>query len=131
MTSTTQLTKDQILSADDLTRRVVEVPEWGGAVTVQTLTGRARDEYEVRVLGSKGKDRNLANIRASICQLSIIDPETGKLMFTPAEVTALGQKSAAALDRVFDVASGMSKVSAEDVEVLAGNSEGDQNADSG
>jgi hypothetical protein len=48
------LNKDQILHADDLPRREVQTPEWGGSVFVRALTGDERDSYEGEMLGSDG-----------------------------------------------------------------------------
>src|SRR5574340_159071 len=97
----TYLTKKQILEAQDLKFQDVEVPEWGGTVRVATMTARERDAYE-RVFGDI-KDGMDVSIRASLCAACIVD-ETGKPVFTKEDLAALGQKSGAALGRVFDAA---------------------------
>jgi hypothetical protein len=51
-------------------------------------------------------------------------------LFTDEDVAALGQRSAAALERVFDAASRLSGLSAEDMEELAKNSESGQSGGS-
>ena len=128
----TILTRDQILQANDIITETVSVPEWGGEVLVRGLSGSQRDAFEDATLEQKGKSRrvNLANVRARLCAISIVD-ETGKRMFTDEDVRALGRKSAAALDRVFSAAQRLSGLSDEDVEELAKNSDGGQSEDSG
>jgi hypothetical protein len=114
------LTKDQILSTNDLTKELVEVPEWGGAVYVRTMTGAERDSFEAQILGDDYKERNYRNVRATLCSLTIVD-EDGKRLFSDAEVTKLGAKSAAAIDRIFNVAQRLNGLSKDDVEDLAKN----------
>jgi hypothetical protein len=118
----TLLTKDQILQANDLKTADVEVPEWGGTVRVQTMTGSARDDYEQNLIKSRGgdKSKNLENVRALLLAATIVD-EQGQLMFTSEDVKALGKKSVKAMDRVFAEASRLNALSDADVEDLAGN----------
>ncbi len=120
------LSKQEILDADDLETREVDVPEWGGSVLVKALSGKDRDAYEASLTMKKGKnyERNLHNVRAKLVARCVIY-EDGSRMFTDAEVNALGAKSAAALDRVFEVCAEMSRLSEEDVEELAGKSDSD------
>ena len=117
------LTKDDILKAEDIETREVEVPEWGGIVLVRGLTANERDKLESDTLDQRGKKvtMNLERIRARMVAASVVD-ENGKKMFTPADVTKLGEKSAVALDRVFEVAQELSGMSAKDVEELTKNS---------
>ena len=113
------LTRDDILGATDLKQQRVEVPEWGGAVIVQELTGAARDEYESSIVTLKGTkaEINSKNLRAKLVALSLVD-EKGKQLFTAKDVEKLGQKSAGALDRVVDVAKHVSRIGDEELESL-------------
>lgn len=122
------LSKEQIWAADDLRWEDVPVPEWGGEVRLKSLTGAERDQYEGdSVKTSKGKrEVNMANMRSRLIALSAVD-EQFQPVFTRADVMRLGQKSAVALERLFDVACRLSGMSDEDVEELAGNSGGGQN----
>lgn len=120
------LTRDQILSADDLVTEDVECPEWGGSVRVRTLTGTARDQWEAALSpDKKGAKPKLENIRAGLCAASIID-ESGQMVFTPADVAKLGMKSAKALDRIFDKARDLSGLSDDDVKEMAEDFDGAQ-----
>lgn len=111
------LTRDQILSAPDLQTEDVEVGEWGGVVRVRGLTGAQRDAYEASIVKQvNGKPRmDMENMRAKLVALCIVD-EAGNPLFTQADVEKLGQKSGAALQRVFEVAQRLSGLAPEAVE---------------
>lgn len=95
------LTKEAILSADDLPRERVNVPEWGGDVFVRTMTGTDRDAFEASLIGNK--DGRMENVRARLVSLTLCN-EIGTRIFGDDDIAALGTKSAKALDRVFAVA---------------------------
>ena len=116
------LSREAILAAEDRVVEEVEVPEWGGLVRVKGLSGTERDQFEASVAERKGKKTrmNLANIRARLVQRCVIG-EDDKPLFKPNDVTALGAKSAAALDRVFEVAMRLSGMRDEDIEELTEN----------
>lgn len=113
------LSKANILSASDIQKELVTVVEWGGEVFVKGLSGAERDQFENSIISMRGKDQkiNLSNIRAKLASLSICD-EDGNRLFTDADVLALSQKSAAALQRVFSVAQRLSGLAEEDVKEL-------------
>lgn len=119
----TLLGRDAILAASDATFEDVVVAEWGGTVRVRGLTGKERDEFEASMLVKRGnkRDVSLINARAKLVSLAVVD-EDGTRVFTDADVTELGSKSAAALTRVYEVASRLSGLSDEDVDELEGNS---------
>lgn len=112
------LDRDAILQADDLPRTRVDVQEWGGSVNVRVMTGAERDAFEAQVAG--GGHVNLDNIRARLVALTLVDDD-GKRLFSDTDVTQLGNKSAAALDRVFSVAQKVNGLTEQDVQELAGN----------
>lgn len=118
----TFLGRDSILSVPDLTTEDVEVPEWGGWVRVRALSGKERDIFEASVTGThkKNKRMNLDNVRARLVQMTIVG-EDGQPLFKRADVEALGKKNAAALDRVFEVATRLSGISEADVDELTEN----------
>lgn len=114
------LTKEQILQANDLPKELVKVPEWDGEVYVRTMTGAERDAFEQSLIISKGKI-DLVNVRAKLCALAICD-ENGNRLFSDLEIEQLGQKSAVALDRIFEVTQRLNKIGTEDIEELEKNS---------
>lgn len=110
------LTRDSILAADDLKREEVAVPEWGGSVFVRVMTGTERERFEGAYDGLKSKHQ----VRSLVAVLTVCD-EAGKPLFTEADVEAVGAKSGAALDRVFEVATRLAKVTKADVDALEKN----------
>jgi hypothetical protein len=113
-----------VLALPDLPTVDVPVPEWDAVLTVRGLTGTERDAFEESCYVGRGKDRreNFGNLRARLVALCVVD-EAGARVFAPDDVEALGQKSAAALERLFTAAQRACGLSAQDVEELAGNSE--------
>ena len=114
------LSKDDIFAVNDRKTEIVSVPEWGGEVMVRTLSGRERDEFEAStVKTNKGKqEQNYDNFRARFVALCVVD-ESGKRLFNSrAEIQMLGNKSVAALQRVFNKAQELNGMTEQDVEDL-------------
>jgi hypothetical protein len=111
------LTRDMILKADGLRTEEVPVPEWGGSVLVRELRGRERDEWEASLAVQRGRQMvpDVANMRAKLVARTVIGDD-GEPVFSQQDVNALGELSAAALDRVFEVASKLSGLNADAVE---------------
>lgn len=127
------LSRDQILAANDLEVREVDVPEWGGTVKVRPLNGAERDRFEAslrkerrRADGKEGTEvvANTDNMRAKLVARAVVDDD-GKRVFTDADINALGEKSALVLDRLFDVVSDLSGLSDTAAEEAEKNSESD------
>ena len=114
---------DAILKASALKTEEVKVPEWAdpdtGAdtVLVRELRGRERDEWEASLAVQRGRQMvpDVANMRAKLVARCVVDPD-GEPVFSQQDVNALGELSAAALDRVFEVASRLSGLNADAVE---------------
>ena len=121
------LDKQAILGADDLPVTTVDVPEWGGQVGVRCMTGAERDEFEQSVSdASKNGKVNIRGLKGRLVGLTLCD-EAGARLFTDAEIADLAKKSGAAIDRLFKAAQKLNHLTDDDVEELAGNSEGGQN----
>ena len=116
------LSRDEILNIKDLPVEEVYVEEWQAWVRVRGLTGAERDAFEQSIVEQRGKDTrmNLRNIRAKLVAMCVVDEE-GNRVFRDEDAELLGKKSAAALNRVFEVAQRLSGLRPEDVEELAGN----------
>jgi len=116
------LNKEQIKSISDLETQDIEVPEWGGTVRLKSLTGAERDRFEASVVQGQGRNTtvNMQNLRAKLVAQSAIG-EDGKPLFTEEDVKWLGEKSAKALNRLFNAAQSLSGLSESDVKELAGN----------
>lgn len=117
-----ELTAEDILGADDMGMERVDVPEWGGHLFVAVLTGLERDQWEIGL--APGKGAKPVNIRASLVAVAARNAK-GERLFTSKQAEALGAKSSAALDRVFSVAQRINGLRDDDVEALAGNSNGE------
>jgi len=113
------LSKEAILAADDIRRERVAVPEWGGDVFVRTITGMERDAWERR----KADETSLPNLRGSLVALCCCN-EAGGEIFKPSDAGAVGRKSAAALDRIVEVAMRLNGIGEEETKELAKNSDG-------
>ena len=119
------LTRDQILGAIDVQIEAVFVPEWSGTVYVRNLNGKGRDAFEgsrYRLTQNNKVEMVHDNTRAKLLSLTLCD-EQGHLLFSEEDVEVLGEKNAAALDRLFDVAQRMSGLRPQDVEQKLKNSE--------
>ena len=121
---TTFLSRAAILAAVDLPRQTVPAPEWGGDVLMQGVTAKEWDDFEISLTVGKGKNQetNYRNLRARLVQKCVID-ESGARLFSEADITALGGKSALVLERLFNVAKELSGRTDKDVEELTKNSE--------
>jgi len=111
------LTKEQILAADDLKTETVDVPEWGGQVQVGTLSAAERDKFDAIVAGqTRGGKTDMAGLRLHLVAL-VLRGSDGQPLFGANDMKALEKKSAAAIQRVFEVAArlnGLGAVAAED-----------------
>ena len=90
-----------ILGTEDLPRKCVQCPEWGGEVWVRTLNGDELVELQDSFAGRKDPDKKdvfARTIVATACD------ESGKSLFdnTPATIAALRKKSAKVLLRLFN-----------------------------
>ncbi len=123
------LSRDEILTAEDHKLEQIAVPEWGGIVYVRVVSGYERDQFEAS-LSTGSKQLNLHNFRARFAVLVLCDSDE-KPLFNNADITALGKKSAAALDRIFDAGRRLNRMSDKDVDELVGNSDSGPNISSG
>jgi len=126
------LSKHDIQIVDDVQIEIVQVPEWGGSVLVQSLGGKQRDEYTQSTVVGKGKNAqvDLTNMTAKLVALCMVN-EKGERLFNNLEVNELAQKSAAALTRVYKVAARLSGIDEDALDELVKNSESNQSDDSG
>ena len=118
------LTKQQIVDANDLETVEVNVPQWGGSVLVRALTAKQRGQLMSTLIDQTkdGRTLRLQDLQARLCAMSIVDGQ-GKRFFSDNELAALGAKSSAALQRVFEVAQRLSGLSDEQVGELSKNSD--------
>lgn len=113
------LTRDDILGINDIQIELVSTPEWKGNNYVRGMTGHERDKFESSIIEMKGKSQilHLNDIRAKLASQTICD-EKGNKLFTEADIKALSGKSAAALQRIFEVAQRLSGIGNDDIKEL-------------
>ena len=125
---------DQLWAVDDHSYEWVTVPEWKMRVRVRGMTGAERDRWEGEMADTQrpgGLAKNWSvNMRARMVSRCVVN-EHGESIFNSGMVAALGERNAAALDRVFDVARRLSGLAREDVDELMGNSSSESNAGNG
>lgn len=118
------LGREAILSATNLAREKVSVPEWGEAdsfVFVRGLTGMERGHYE-QLMGTMPKAERYKRMRGLLCAMGICD-ESGAGIFTPDDVDRISSTAAAPLDRCFDAIYRLSGMGDKESENIEKNSE--------
>jgi len=114
------VSKEAILGADDKSPPVrFRVPEWGDEVLLRHPSANDRDEWELYCSENKGKRGTLW--RAKLASLLLCD-EDGRLLFkSPDDVQRLGEKSAAAVHRIWERGLQLMAVSEKEVDELEKN----------
>jgi hypothetical protein len=120
-----ELSREQILEADDLKIEEMEIPEWGGSIFVRVMTGAERNQFVKDILELEDND-DLA-VRIKLCSIVVVD-NLGKKLFTEDDIEALSGKSSKVLDRVYRKAEVLNCI--EDAGVLEKNSETTRSEDS-
>jgi hypothetical protein len=111
--------KDSILKIKDLGEPIrLEVPEWNDTVLLRRPTANDRDTWELYCQQHATKPQSVW--RAKLASMVLCD-EGGKLLFTPAEIAALGEKSAAALHRIWTRGLELMLITEDEVKELEGN----------
>lgn len=127
------LTREEILGANDARTVDVRVREWGGVVRLRSLTARERGEYERWLDGEDGaesKEAVLMTLRERLVFLTAINEDGSRKFTEPGDVTVLGQKNGAILNRLFASAMKLNKIRDADVEEMVKNSVSGPTSDS-
>ena len=114
-----KLSKDDIFKADDLPTKDMDIPEWGGTLTIRTLTGAERDQFESAFVNQDKID--IRGMKARLIQLTVMNGD-GQPMFTKADLQKINSKSASVIDRIWHVSRRLSGLTKEDADELVGNS---------
>ena len=105
--------RSKILEADDLSSEVLVIPEWGDAkIEVRSMTGRDRAGLQKHF---KGDTFDMETWYVELVLATVYDPDTGKRVFDPADRKEIGGKSARALERIAEVATRLSGMTAQAV----------------
>ena len=119
----TTVDKAAIFAADDLPTEDVDVPEWGGVLTVRTMTCGEQDEMFVDLADKRkgGKQVDIKGFRARLVQLTVVNGD-GSLLFEKDDIPQLQKKSSLVMERIAEVAMRINGLTSSDVEAVAGNS---------
>lgn len=98
--------KDKIFSADDITRELVEVPEWGVNVEIRSMT--ANERAKLGEGATKGDKTDVGLMYAMTVIATVYDPETGLPVFTEQDKEAILSKNGAVIERLATKALGYS-----------------------
>ena len=117
------LSREAIFAREDLITRRVDVPEWGGSVLVKVLKADEKMAYErSNTVRRRGRDgvvqidpNEKVNFRVGLVMRTCVDAN-GAPLFTEVDTVAVGQKSAAALERIFEAACELNRIGKRDVE---------------
>lgn len=126
------LSAADILNANDREIEELFIKEWGGSVRIRPLSGKERDEFEASTVKvEKGQRKeDFSNFRARLISKCLVN-EDGTLMFTSKhDVLRLGDKSVAAIQRIYDKCQEVNAMSDEDVEELTEGFESTPDEDS-
>jgi len=88
-----KLTAEDILSSVDITPEIVDVPQWGGTVTIQPFTKEAQQRARKQAMNDGEIDTDRLEMVLFI--EGVVEPK-----FTEEHYEALKGKSAAAIDLV-------------------------------
>lgn len=113
------LTRDDILAADDIRLEKVHVKEWGGDVYIKQLSGKEQDKFEQESRGKNGGP-NLINMRARMVAAALVDKD-GKKLFSDEDIIKLSNKSGSVLNRLIDKIGELNRITEEDLEKIAKN----------
>lgn len=107
----------------------VDVPELEGDVYVRVLNGLERDQFEAGFISESGdqlpKAERLRNFRGRLVTLCACDGG-GNRIFSDAHAEQVGRMPAPILDRIYEVAARINRLSNDDVKELVGNSDAGQ-----
>jgi len=118
------LTKQEIVSVQDLRYEDVLVPEWGEDVGVRiaSMTGAQREEFEYliqqRMVGDALKDSR--GLRGELLSRTLVGAG-GAPLFTPEDIDALMAKNCAVVDRLFKTARTVNGIGDDELEKIRKN----------
>jgi hypothetical protein len=101
--------RDKIFTADDITKELVEVPEWGVTIEIRSMTAAQRATLTEGVSSVDKVD--VSNMYAKTVIATVFDPETGLPVFTDKDREAILSKNGAVIERLATKALGSSGLS--------------------
>lgn len=121
------LSKDSsatLLQKNTLPRERVRVPEWDCLIPdchvwVRTISGKELTELQQSMMKKRGNsiEQYMVNMHAKMCVRAIVD-DKGERIYADGDADRLGDQSAAALSRIYAVASKLAGITPEDEKEL-------------
>ena len=80
----------------------MEIPEWGGSISLRTLTINERLEFDSKFTDDKGSFKNIndPDMIYSLLSLGIVD-ENGERIFVGDDVNILKERNASVMQQIF------------------------------
>lgn len=113
------LNASAILACEDRPIERMEIPEWGGHIFVQGMSGAEKDAFEQAIFRATEKGKNPLT-RARLVAYCAVDKD-GKKLFTKEQVAQLAMKSSAVLERIFSRAQELSGIREGDLQAAEEN----------
>lgn len=131
--TTKLLSRDDILRVTDIKREMVDMAPfgWGGAVYVSGQTGKQRADFEsfIAKAVTDNAQENATRFRAKLLVSCITDSD-GNRLFREEDIDVLNEKSAGALDHLYEVAQRLSGFRKADIDEMTKNLPQGQSEDS-
>ena len=118
------LTPEDILAPLTWPTETLEIPEWGGTVTVRGLSGTELDEFNTSVIRQKGNnvEVNRRNYRAKLVARCLVNGDGKTPLFKDeGQIVALGMQPVKILDRILEVVNRLNGTTDEEQEELIKN----------
>ena len=113
------LNKTQIFDAVDVETVAVDVPEWGGEIMLQPMTGKQRNDYEFWA-HSQTQSNDFRGIRERLIIACAVGDD-GKPLFDFDDMEKLSEKNADVIERLHKCAQQICGMDADAVDDAAGN----------
>lgn len=114
------LTREEVLTANDAGCEKVELPEWGGVVYVRKLSAAEFPEMEAIIQARKENKLSNKDGLLNICILTVCDAE-GKRFFTDDDKPELEKRTFQALQKCANAAMEVNGWSMSEQEDMEGN----------
>lgn len=95
--------RDRIIAADDIGKRLVEVPEWGVTVEVRTISAGQRSQM-LKSATDGGGGVDIDKLYPMLLIATCFDPDEDEPVFTPDDFAVIQEKSASAVEAIAQVA---------------------------
>ncbi len=99
--------RDKIFSSDDITKELVDVPEWGVSVEIRSMTALERAKL-MEGATINGDKVNVGLMYALTVIATCYDPESGLPIFTENDKEAILSKNGSVIERLATKAMGNS-----------------------